>query len=337
MGASCAPAEVPIAQSGCEEDNHVRSELIDDAAPSKAVAHASKESSSADIEKAASDMPAVESKLDQVFQVSTLVSSPNPQEPPTLDQAAVPAVAGEADSPTLQDGSFSKEKPKPKGKAKATAKAKSAAQRKKLEQSAKDLEKMMLDMKAENKAGHGRMGITMTYEPPVRMGDEYMMTQRGHGTCSTPVQKDLRWGCEFELADDICCFNRKGAEDQGYLETTSFLEEMRNAGEGPVTFHDSVSGRVLFTVPKKRTMKEFLDESIEHGWPSFRDAEVNWLNVRVLADGGECVSCFGTHLGHCFKDHTGKSPHRYCINLVSVAGQPPAASNSDSIIVKGLK
>ena len=32
------------------------------------------------------------------------------------------------------------------------------------------------------------------------------------------------------------------------------------------------------------------------GWPSFRDQEVVWENVRVLKD-GETVSVTGTHLG----------------------------------------
>ena len=32
------------------------------------------------------------------------------------------------------------------------------------------------------------------------------------------------------------------------------------------------------------------------GWPSFRDQEVVWENVRVLRD-GETVSTSGTHLG----------------------------------------
>lgn len=339
MGAFCSPSEVPIVQAGCEEqDNHVGHELIDETAPIKTVAHSSEAASLADVEKAASTLSEDESKSEQVVQASSPESGSNPQEAPTVDQAAASTKTSESASASTKDGPLSEAKPKEKGKAKAKANAKSAAQRKKLEQSAKELEKMMLDMKAENKAGKGHMGITMTFEPPVCMGDEYMMSQKGHGTCSKPVQKDLRWGCDFELADEICCFNRKGAEDQGYFEKTNFLKEMRKAGEGPVTFHDSNSGRVLFTVPKGRTMKDFLDESIEHGWPSFRDAEVNWINVRVLADGGECVSVHGTHLGHCFKDHTCKSPHRYCINLVSVAGQPPAAnSNSDSIIVKGLK
>ena len=54
-----------------------------------------------------------------------------------------------------------------------------------------------------------------------------------------------------------------------------------------------------------------------HGWPSFRDEEVVWENVRTLSD-GECVSVDGTHLGHNIPD--GKN--RYCINLVSVSGNP---------------
>ena len=62
--------------------------------------------------------------------------------------------------------------------------------------------------------------------------------------------------------------------------------------------------------------EEFLDESIAHGWPSFRDEEVVWENVRCLAN-GEAVSLVGTHLGHNLPDRKG---NRYCINLVSVAG-----------------
>lgn len=49
---------------------------------------------------------------------------------------------------------------------------------------------------------------------------------------------------------------------------------------------------------------------------SFRDAEVNWDYVRCLPD-GESVSVDGTHLGHNLPDGKG---NRYCINLVSVAG-----------------
>lgn len=38
--------------------------------------------------------------------------------------------------------------------------------------------------------------------------DESVMSQKKHGTSETPVQKDLRWGCDFETADRICNFNR---------------------------------------------------------------------------------------------------------------------------------
>jgi hypothetical protein len=37
------------------------------------------------------------------------------------------------------------------------------------------------------------------------------------------------------------------------------------------------------------------------GWPSFRDQEVVWENVRVLRSSGETVSASGTHLGTSFR------------------------------------
>lgn len=77
-----------------------------------------------------------------------------------------------------------------------------------------------------------------------------------------------------------------------------------------------------------------------HGWPSFRDAEVVWDDVRVLPD-GEAVSVAGTHLGHNLPDRKVGARegslrlatihlrllvqgNRYCINLVSVAAPPPS-------------
>jgi peptide methionine sulfoxide reductase MsrB len=78
------------------------------------------------------------------------------------------------------------------------------------------------------------------------------------------------------------------------------------------------TGRPLFIAPRGRTFAEFEAESRSHGWPSFRDAEVVWDDVRCLQD-GECVSTNGTHLGHNLPDRKG---NRYCINLVSVAGHP---------------
>ena len=74
------------------------------------------------------------------------------------------------------------------------------------------------------------------------------------------------------------------------------------------TTTDSNTGKELFYAPKGRDLEAFLKESGSHGWPGFRDEEVNWDYVRVLKD-GECVSVDGTHLGHNLPDSTG---NRYC-------------------------
>mmetsp|Transcript_8121 Transcript_8121/g.12549 ORF Transcript_8121/g.12549 Transcript_8121/m.12549 type:complete len:115 (-) Transcript_8121:76-420(-) len=87
---------------------------------------------------------------------------------------------------------------------------------------------------------------------------------------------------------------------------------------GEITFYDSNTGKPLFCAPRGRSMEDFLQESRAHGWPSFRNEEVNWEYVRCLKD-GEAVSVDGTHLGHNLPDFKGP---RYCINLVSVAGRP---------------
>uniref|UniRef100_A0A7S4GHF2 Uncharacterized protein n=1 Tax=Eutreptiella gymnastica TaxID=73025 RepID=A0A7S4GHF2_9EUGL len=149
-------------------------------------------------------------------------------------------------------------------------------------------------------------------------GDESIMSQKAHGTTEMPVQQDLRWDCDRQVADRICSFNRHFAEYSGYWQTTSFAEEA--ALEEQIDFYDSVTGKLLFKAPVGRSMAEFLAESRSHGWPSFRDEEVVWENMRVVS-GGEAVSVDGTHLGHNLPDFKG---NRYCINLVSVAGRPEA-------------
>ena len=152
------------------------------------------------------------------------------------------------------------------------------------------------------------------------MGDESLMKPKKHGTSETPVQQDLRWNCDVKKADEICNFNRHYAEYSGYfVKETSFLrDESEKSGE--IKFYDSNTGQHLFTAPRGRSWDEFVRESKDHGWPSFRDAEVVWDGVRVLPD-GETVSVAGTHLGHNLPDGKG---NRFCINLVSVAGKPVA-------------
>lgn len=164
-----------------------------------------------------------------------------------------------------------------------------------------------------------RIGLQMPFGPPVVMGDEYLMTHKGHGTYSSPAQSNLRWNCDHKLADQICNFNRRSAEESGYFLSTSFLSQEPEDGPGSeVVFYDSNTGKPLFFAPRGRAFADFVEESRAHGWPSFRDPEVNWALVRVLPD-GETVSVHGTHLGHNLPDGKG---HRYCINLVSVAGRP---------------
>jgi peptide methionine sulfoxide reductase MsrB len=165
--------------------------------------------------------------------------------------------------------------------------------------------------------GNMMTSSTTSYPSPVVMGTEDIMAPKAHGTCPNPPQENLRWNCDYSVADKICCNNRHFAEYSGYFQSLpSFSNELKSSGM--IEFYDSVSGDLLFKAPVGRTVEQFLSESKSHGWPSFRDAEVNWNNVRVLP-GGETVSTKGTHLGHNLPDSKG---NRYCINLVCIAGSP---------------
>jgi peptide methionine sulfoxide reductase MsrB len=155
------------------------------------------------------------------------------------------------------------------------------------------------------------------------------MNPKKHGTSDTPVQHPLRWNVSRREADRICNFNRHYAESFGSAFSNSaytkeFQEARRDGPKGKtVKYYDSVTGGLLFEAPKGRTHDEFYKESKSHGWPSFRDREVNWELVRCLPN-GECVSITGTHLGHNLPDHKG---NRYCINLCSIAGNVPTTQS----------
>ena len=150
------------------------------------------------------------------------------------------------------------------------------------------------------------------------------MKPKAHGTSEQPVQEILLYGVSRQLADKICNFNRHFAESAGYFESTNWpevvLEASKDGTTQPITFYDSVTGQPLFVAPVGRSAQQLLAESESHGWPSFRDSEVVWDNVRILPN-GETVSVWGTHLGHNLPDSKG---NRYCINLVSIAGRPAA-------------
>ena len=158
------------------------------------------------------------------------------------------------------------------------------------------------------------------------------MRPKSHGTTELPVQTDLMYGVSRSMADRIVSYNRHFAEPAGYFGSTSFEEALLGSGGGggggrPVTFYDSVTGRPLFVAPVGRSAQDFLTESRIHGWPSFRDAEVVWDNVRILKESGETVSTAGSHLGHNLPDAKG---NRYCITLVSIAGRPTNGNEGGS-------
>jgi len=110
--------------------------------------------------------------------------------------------------------------------------------------------------------------------------------------------------CASSLALAIArCLDRSfhTPEYAGYWESTSFQSDVDQDMEDgkAVTFYDSGwKGHPLFTAPMDRTWDDFLSESKKHGWPSFRDTEVNWDYARVLP-GGEMVSVDGSHLVRC--------------------------------------
>jgi len=162
------------------------------------------------------------------------------------------------------------------------------------------------------------IGNDITVGGKIQLGEETLMAPKDHGTTSIPVQDNLKYGVSQKLSDKICSYNRHFAENSGYYRYTNFEDSMY-AAKGPVTFYDSVTGKPLFQAPIGRSLEQFVRESEIHGWPSFRDEEVIWDNVRVLKSSGETVSVAGTHLGHNLPD---KSGNRYCINLVSIAGNP---------------
>ena len=79
---------------------------------------------------------------------------------------------------------------------------------------------------------------------------------------------------------------RHYAEHSGYFGTTSFLADAvdeleASADPKEITFYDSNTGKPLFHVPRGRTWEEFVHESKNHGWPSFRD-KVRFLRVGVF-------------------------------------------------------
>ena len=162
----------------------------------------------------------------------------------------------------------------------------------------------------------------MTGDDYAVIGDESLLSQKAHGTTEEPVQEQLRWNVNWERADEICSFNDDhDKENRGYAwsDSVTWFSELESLSEGErMTFYDSVTGKPLFIAPQGRSLADFKKESRDHGWPSFRDEEVVWENVRVL-NKGDTVSTTGTYLGHAYSKRFG---NRYCINLSCISGRP---------------
>ena len=107
-----------------------------------------------------------------------------------------------------------------------------------------------------------------------------VMSIKEHGTSKNPVMKNLRYGVDYDKTDKISNFNRHYAEHSGYFLTTNWLNEIDKTKA--TVYYDPNTGNPLFKAPIGRTFEEFLAESKAHGWPSFRDAEVNWNFVRCM-------------------------------------------------------
>merc|ERR1711871_1200315 len=105
------------------------------------------------------------------------------------------------------------------------------------------------------------------------------------------------------LATAICCDNRTQVyAEPRFLFQSPYVDLYAHMDQGGVTtFYDSVCGIPLFHAPRNRSFAEWKADTDEHGWPSFRAAEIVKEHVRTDKDGFVYSSC-GTHLGSFLPD-----------------------------------
>lgn len=123
---------------------------------------------------------------------------------------------------------------------------------------------------------------------------------------------------DYSVAQRICCNNHRWAEQRGYLASPDVDLFGKLDPTVETVFYDSVCGLPLFIAPRGRSFEDFKEESLKHGWPSFRPEEMVSENV-ILHDDGRMESRCLTHLGHNLPEG---GVDRYCIDLVCVAGAP---------------
>lgn len=138
---------------------------------------------------------------------------------------------------------------------------------------------------------------------------------------------------DYETSDRICCHNHRYAEYAGYLASPEVDLFSRLDPGAETVWYDSVCGIPLFVAPRGRTFDEFREESLRHGWPSFRPEELVSENV-IIHPGGRMESKCLTHLGHNLPEG---GVDRYCIDLVCVAGSPLTAGDPREKILSRLE
>ena len=120
------------------------------------------------------------------------------------------------------------------------------------------------------------------------------------------------------LATAICCDSLFSyfAEPEWFFNRSDvqFFEQLN--ASAITTFYDSSCGMPLFRAPINRTFAEWREESLIHGWPSFRTQELLPGAINVT-DVGEVVSACGTHLGTVDPDDKGQ---RYCLDMICISG-----------------
>jgi len=158
-----------------------------------------------------------------------------------------------------------------------------------------------------------------------------------NSTCSGPIQENLRFNMSIlppdvpayypledgeTLGEAVCCDPRFSpfAEPQFTFQDPRIDLFSHLNADGTTTFYDSVCGVALFRAPIGRTFAEWKAETEEHGWPSFRPAEVLASGgVKIDPTTGYVTSKCGTHLGSNVPDDKGI---RYCMDLVCISGSP---------------
>ena len=145
------------------------------------------------------------------------------------------------------------------------------------------------------------------------------------GAPMSSVSTFLNMSVDYSVSDRICCHNHRYAERKGYLAEDEVDLFSRLDPNEEIVFYDSVCGIPLFVAPRGRQFEEFREESLHHGWPSFRPEEIISENV-IIHSNGRMESKCGTHLGHNLPNG---GVDRYCIDLVCIAGSPSDSNSSE--------